>query len=226
MRKETHRLELCDVPFGLRTWQHLEEIVGHMGALRKILCTGLQSSDPNCICANVEVSVESMILVTIPLAGGWDAPVILVAKLPPPSKWRTCPHLPNTSESPAPENLAAVHPKHAATATCDAYSEAFTSPGQVKAPGPANAPETIPPLGLSSGTGSPTSTLSPITMDAKMADMDANVAHFGGRVYESKCHFRSAPAPRSQEGTTESYRPDTTATTSDVQDPTWGTHSY
>ena len=82
--------------------------------------------------------------------------------------------------------------------------------------------ESPPPLRLSPGTGSPTSTLSPITMDAKMADMDANVARFGGQVYEFKCRVRSAPAPRRQEGMTESYQPDTMATTSDVQDPTLG----
>ena len=194
-----------------------------MRALQKILCTGLLSGNPNCICVDVEVSVESVIPKTITLTGGWDAPVIRVAELPPPPEWSTYPHVPNTSGFPAPVNLAAGDPEHGATPTRNAYSEAFVSPGQIEAPGPAEVPETVPPpLGLSPGTGSPTPILSPNAMDAKMADMDATAARFGGRIYESMRHFRSAPAPRRQEGTSESYRPDTTVTMEDVQDPTLG----
>ena len=78
------------------------------------------------------------------LAGGWDAPVILVAELPPPPERSTCLHLPNTSE-PTPANLAMVDPEHAATPTRDAYLEAFASLGQVEAQGPADVPKTVPP---------------------------------------------------------------------------------
>ena len=37
VRKEACRLELCDVPFGLRTWQHLEENRGARGGLTEDL---------------------------------------------------------------------------------------------------------------------------------------------------------------------------------------------
>ena len=151
--KETRRLELRGVPFGLRPWQHLEEIVGHVGALQKILCIGLQSGNPNYIWADVEVSVDSVIPMTIPLAGGWEAQVILVAELPPPSERSTCPYLPNTSESPAPKKLAAVNPVLAATLTRDAYSKVLASPGQVVAPGPVDTSRQSPPCACTGHRG-------------------------------------------------------------------------
>ena len=43
--KVTKRLEVRGVPFGFCTWPHL----------RKIVCEGLQTGDPNCVCLDIEV---------------------------------------------------------------------------------------------------------------------------------------------------------------------------
>ena len=51
-----------------RTQPHLEAMLGHVAMVRKIMCTRLQSGDPNCMCVEVEVSVGMEILTTIPLA--------------------------------------------------------------------------------------------------------------------------------------------------------------
>ena len=54
----TRRMEARRVPFGLRTWRHLEQLVRPVGTLRKIVCNGLLSGDPNCICMDVEMATD------------------------------------------------------------------------------------------------------------------------------------------------------------------------
>ena len=82
--KETRWLELRGVPFGRRTWQHLEAMLRHEGTLRKIMCNGLQSGNLNCMCADVKVLAGSVTSATISSVEGWDRPAVLVAALHPP----------------------------------------------------------------------------------------------------------------------------------------------
>ena len=103
--KETRRLEIRGVPFGRRTRPHLEAMLGHVAMLRKIMCTGLQSGDPNCTCVEVEVSVGTVIPTTIPLAEGWDAPTVQAAVLPSPSPGH-CPHTLSTAGPFVPNRVA------------------------------------------------------------------------------------------------------------------------
>ena len=64
--KEIRRLELSGVPFERRSWKHLDAMLRKVGTIRKIVCNGLQSGDPNCMCVDVEVPVGAAILATIP----------------------------------------------------------------------------------------------------------------------------------------------------------------
>ena len=154
--KETRQLELCGVPFGLCTWQHLEAMLGHVGALRKIVCNELQSGDPNCICADVEVPVGSVTPVTISLARWWDTSVVLVAALPPPPPRGSCPHTTTTSGAPAPNRSAAATQGSRRLLGAQSLFEAHRLPG-VRCLPRDNSP---PPPEPSSSTVSPMSALS------------------------------------------------------------------
>ena len=89
--------------------------VGHVGALQKIVCNELQSSNPHYICADVEVPVGSVTLATISLAGGWVAYAVLTAALPPPPPRSSCPHTTTASGSPTPDRSAAAAQGRAAS---------------------------------------------------------------------------------------------------------------
>ena len=53
------RMEARGVPFGLRTWHHLERLLQPIGGLRKIVCNGLELGDPNCFYLDVEMEADS-----------------------------------------------------------------------------------------------------------------------------------------------------------------------
>ena len=69
-QKTTRRLEACGVPFGLRTWRHLEQLTRPIGALQKVVCNGLHAGDPNCLCLDVEMETDMIVPRKIPMAGG------------------------------------------------------------------------------------------------------------------------------------------------------------
>ena len=124
--------------------------------LRKIVCTGLQSGDPNCMCVEVEVSAGTVIPGTTPLAKGWDAPTVQVVVLPsmPP---RNCPHMMPTPGLFVPNRLAEKAPRPVFSPGLDdleehsAYLEHATSPGPVARQETVHTPGTVPPLSARSG---------------------------------------------------------------------------
>ena len=84
-RKTTHRLEARGVPFGLRTWRHLEQLIRPIGTLRKVVCNGLHAGDPNFLCLDVEMESDMDVPQKLQMAGGGGAGLeILLAALPPP----------------------------------------------------------------------------------------------------------------------------------------------
>ena len=96
-RKTTHRLEARGVPFGLRTWRHLEQLIRPIGTLRKVVCNGLHAGDPNCLCMDVEMAADKDVLGKIQMAGGAGGAgasleILLAALSPPPP----IAHLPTT----------------------------------------------------------------------------------------------------------------------------------
>ena len=85
MLRESKRLEIRGVPFGLRTWSHLESLLRPIGTLQKIVCNDLQTGDPNCLCMDVEVNGDEEIPRTISVAmGGGRKTRVTIAELPPP----------------------------------------------------------------------------------------------------------------------------------------------
>ena len=60
-QKIIRRIEARGVPFGLRTWNHLERLLRPVGSLRKIVCNGLKMGDPNCLYLDVEMEVDSVV---------------------------------------------------------------------------------------------------------------------------------------------------------------------
>ena len=109
--KETRRLELSGVPFGRRNWKHLDEMLGQMGSLKKIVCDGLQTGDPNCTCVDVEVPVGVAIPPTIRVAAGRDAPMVRVAALPPPPPRGDCLKMKGACDVPTPAKSAVIAPE-------------------------------------------------------------------------------------------------------------------
>ena len=101
-------MEAQGVPFGLRKWHYLEQLFRQAGALQKIVCNGLQSSDPNCICLDVEMEVATAVPRKLLVSEGTGAGTeILLAALhpppPPPLHHPTpCPHLASSSENTMP----------------------------------------------------------------------------------------------------------------------------
>ena len=126
-------------------------MLGQVGSLRKILCDGLQSGDPNCTCVDVEVPVGAAIRATIRVAAGWDAPMVRVAALPPPPPRGNCLKMKRAYDASTPEKSAVIAPE------LDVFVE-YAAPSGITAPGQANSsgitvpPETAPPRGLSSDT--------------------------------------------------------------------------
>ena len=51
-------VEIRGVPFGYRKWRQLEVILQPVGELCKIVCNGLHSGDPNCLCVDVKMEVD------------------------------------------------------------------------------------------------------------------------------------------------------------------------
>ena len=80
------RMEAHGVPFGLRTWHHLERLLRPVGGLRKIVCNGLESGDPNCLCLDVEMEANSVVpsRITMTEVPGTGTKISLAALLPPP----------------------------------------------------------------------------------------------------------------------------------------------
>ena len=101
--KVVKRVEVRGVPFGLRKWHHMEQLIRQAGALRKFVCNGLQSGDPNCICLDVEMEADTAvprkILVTEGTGAGTE---ILQAVLPPPSPPPPPPPPPSSSSNALP----------------------------------------------------------------------------------------------------------------------------
>ena len=58
---EIHRLEVRGVPFGMHSWAPLEKALQPIRALRKILCNGIHSGDPNCLCLDVEMGQDMVV---------------------------------------------------------------------------------------------------------------------------------------------------------------------
>ena len=149
--KEIRRLELSGVPFGRRRWKHMEAMLRQVGTLRKIVCDGLQSGDPNCTCVDVEVPVGAAIPATIPSAAGWDASMVRVAALPPPPPRGNSLKMKFAYDSSTPAKSVAMAPER------DVFLE-YAAPSGITAPGQANSPgitaplETAPHLGLSPDT--------------------------------------------------------------------------
>ena len=124
--KVVKRVEVRGVPFGLRKWHHMEQLIRQAGALRKFVCNGLQSGDPNCICLDVEMEADTAvprkILVTEGTGAGTE---ILQAVLPPPPPplhhLTPCPHLASSSESTVAlaEKSAGDKQKHPTQSTSD-----------------------------------------------------------------------------------------------------------
>ena len=218
--KETRRLELSGVPFGRRNWKHLDAMLGQMGSLKKIVCDGLQTGNPNCTCVDVEVPVGVAIPSTIRVAAGRDAPMVRVAALPPPPPRGDCLKMKGACDAPTPAKSAVIAPE------LDVSVEYAAPPG-IMAP-----PEIAPPRGLSSDTvESPSAShehielsqqlaadlpvvlpwlaslgeymeahtvvhpILPLTTLSPPASATSTQARFSGHVYVSRRRFRSAPAP-------------------------------
>ena len=100
MHNVTKRLEVRGVPFGSRTWTHLERIIRPASTLRKIVSNGLQIGDPNCVCLDVEVDGEKEIpnIILTAVEGGRDTKITM-AELPPPPPLSQCPHLASSPSS-------------------------------------------------------------------------------------------------------------------------------
>ena len=98
MQRVTQRLEVRGVPFGLRTWSHLEFLLRPIGTLQKIVCNGLQIGDPNCLCLDVEVNGNEEIPrnVSVVTGGGRKTRVTFAALSPPPPR-STFPHSASSS---------------------------------------------------------------------------------------------------------------------------------
>ena len=154
--KEIRRLEILGVPFGRQTRPHLEAMLGHLAMLRKIVCTELQSGDPNCMCVEVEVSEGTVIPGTIPLTKGWDAPTVRVVVLPstPP---RYCPHMMPTPGLVVTDRLAEKPPQSVFSPGLDDLEECSAYLDQATPPGPIAPQETVHTSGLTSSTVSPVS---------------------------------------------------------------------
>ena len=85
IQKEIRRIEVRGVPFGLCKWHQLEQIIRLAGALRKIVCNGLNVGDPNCLCLDVEMETDSEVPRTLRVTEGAGAGlVIMMVTLPPP----------------------------------------------------------------------------------------------------------------------------------------------
>ena len=94
MHRVTKRLKVRGVPFGLRTWTHLERILRPAGTLRKIVSNGIQIGDLNCVCLDVEVDGDKEIpnIILTAVEGGMDTKITMAAQ-PPPPPLSQCPHL-------------------------------------------------------------------------------------------------------------------------------------
>ena len=90
--------EARGVPFGLRSWRHIEHILRPIGTLRKLVCDGLKVGDPNCVCFDVEMVEDREVPKYIETSAGRGTITrILLAALPPPPSITTCPHLASSS---------------------------------------------------------------------------------------------------------------------------------
>ena len=89
----TKTLEIRGVPFGFRTWPHLERVIQPVGTLRKIVCEGIQAGDPNCVCLDVDVDGDKEVpsMISTVVEEGRVAK-IMVAVLPPPPPLPQCHH--------------------------------------------------------------------------------------------------------------------------------------
>ena len=143
MLRVSKRLEIRGVPFGLRTWSHLELISRPIGTLQKIVCNGLQTGDPNCLCLDVEVNGEDEIPRTISVAiGGGRKTRATIVELPPPPPR---PVLPLSSRTPGETTLSAEGQQAEHSHPTD--TEQLERPGmECSARSPAMSPaEPLPP---------------------------------------------------------------------------------
>ena len=93
------------MPFGLRQWHQLQQIIRPAGVLREIVCNGLNFGDPNCLCLDVEMETALEVPRSLRLTEGAGAGmVIMLATLPPPPPLNLpplCPHVASCPEQAA-----------------------------------------------------------------------------------------------------------------------------
>ena len=100
-QKEIRRIEVRGVPFGLRQWHQLQQIIRPAGVLREIVCNGLNFGDPNCLCLDVEMETVLEVPRSLRVKEGAGAGmVIMLATLPPPHPLNLPPLCPQVASCP------------------------------------------------------------------------------------------------------------------------------
>ena len=98
--RTTKNVEIRGVPFGYRKWRQLKVILQPVGDLCKIICTGLDSGDPNCLCVDVEMEVDKEVPQKLLAKMGMGAlRELWLAVLPPPPAIPMLPTGPQSAES-------------------------------------------------------------------------------------------------------------------------------
>ena len=89
------------MPFGLRQWHQLQQIIRPAGILREIVCNGLNFGDPNCLYLDVEMETVLEVPRSLRVTEGAGAGmVIMLATLPPPPPLNLPPLCPQVASCP------------------------------------------------------------------------------------------------------------------------------
>ena len=173
----------------MHSWDPLEKALQPIGALRKILCNGIQSGDPNCLCLDVEMGQDMVVPRKLLVSdNGRFGMEFHIAALPGPPPLPSCPH-PASSYSPTAQPEA--YPLGRALSQSLANGDAIPS---------ARAQPATPQDSLASPTAREGETHTAPLVTASPSSPAAVPAHEHAShqsslaVYQSRRRYQSAPA--------------------------------